>query len=32
MKIQALIADDEPFARRFLRQLLLGDAEIDVCG
>lgn len=32
MKIQALIADDEPFARRFLRQLLLGDAEIEVCG
>lgn len=32
MKIRVLIADDEPFARRFLRQLLAEDAEIEVCG
>jgi len=32
MKIQTLIADDEPFARRFLRQLLAADTEIEICG
>jgi len=32
MKIQALIADDEPFARRYVRQLLSADVEIEICG
>jgi two-component system, LytTR family, response regulator len=32
MKIRALIADDEPYARRFVRQLLAADAEMEICG
>ncbi|HEY7180520.1 MAG TPA: LytTR family DNA-binding domain-containing protein [Blastocatellia bacterium] len=32
MKIRALIADDEPHARRFVRQLLAADAEMEICG
>jgi two-component system, LytTR family, response regulator len=32
MKIRVLIADDEPFARRFLRQLLAEDEDMEVCG
>ncbi len=32
MKICTLIADDEPLARRFVRQLLSADAEIEICG
>jgi two-component system, LytTR family, response regulator len=32
MKIRALIADDEPHARRFVRQLLAVDAEVEICG
>jgi two-component system LytT family response regulator len=32
MKIRALIADDEPYARRFVRQLLADDAEMEICG
>ena len=32
MKIRALIADDEPYARRFVRQLLAVDAEMEICG
>lgn len=32
MKIRALIADDEPFARRFVRKLLEADGEVEICG
>jgi len=32
MKIRALIADDEPFARRFVRELLAADDEVEICG
>lgn len=32
MKIRALIADDEPFARRFVRELLTADDEVEICG
>lgn len=32
MKLQALIADDEPLARERLRFLLSGDAEIEIAG
>lgn len=32
MKIRALIADDEPYARRFVRRLLAADADMEICG
>src|SRR5690606_27161647 len=30
MKLRILIADDEPLARRRLRDLLMGDPEVDI--
>ncbi len=31
-KIRTLIVDDEPLARRTIRDLLLGDGEIEIIG